>query len=681
MQPIPLPFRLLFLGLLPLALFAQRPREVRADSVWAGRDTVALGSAEVKAFRHSSPLRADDGGALRWRLEDLSLMPQILGNADPLHYARFLPGVQTNNEYAAGMHIHGSESSHNRMDIAGTPLYNVNHLLGFFSTFHPDHFEAFSLRKEPARAADPNRLGGTLSMQPHAAAGDSLSGRLTVGLMSSQGNLRLPLGPRMGLLLSARLCYMNLLYGSYLRGEHSQMRYDFNDFNATFYFNPHPRHRLDLELYAGTDRGELDHSSALARVHWGNVLGQARWRWQLGRAELEQCLSLTHCFNRFRIVMDAMDSRLPSSVTDWTYRACLRLSRWQLGAEVTHHRLRPQTLLLNDDYHAAAPAVAVQRATEAVAYAGRTQPLGDRWQLDLGLRAALFRQSPSTFAALDPSAALRWRTPAAEVALSYALRHQFLHQTGFTNMGLPTEYWLAASAQQPPQYAHLAALSASTFLARRRYRLSGEIFWKRLYHQLEYSGSLYDFMSQRYEPSKSLLEGRGTNYGFSAMLQKCSGRLTGWLGYTYTRARRRFARYAAGQTFPASHERPHEWNALATWKHNGRWDFGLTFTAASGTPFTAPRSVSLIAGNLVVDYGPHNANRLPAYVRLDLSANYHWTSRRGLRQTLNFSLYNATNRSNALFYALDTHKSGNFLYRPVSFLVGILPSVSYALTF
>ena len=157
-------------------------------------------------------------------------LPQILGNADIMHYAQAMPGIQTNSEYRSGINIQGCEASHNYISIYGVPLYNVNHLLGFFSTFHPDHFEAFSLRKEPARAADPNRLGGTLSMQPHAAAGDSLSGRLAVGLMSSQGNLRLPLGPRTGLLLSARLCYMNLLYGSFLRGEHSQMRYDFNDF-------------------------------------------------------------------------------------------------------------------------------------------------------------------------------------------------------------------------------------------------------------------------------------------------------------------------------------------------------------------------------------------------------------------------------------------------------------------
>lgn len=681
MQPIPLPFPLLFLGLLPLALFAQRPREVRADSVWAVRDTVALGSAEVKAYRHRSALRAGEDGTLRWQLEDLSLLPQILGNADPLHYAHFLSGVQTNNEYEAGMHIHGSESSHNQMDIAGTPLYNVNHLLGLFSTFHPDHFAAFTLRREPAFAADPNRLGGTLSMEPRQAAGDSVGGHLSVGLMSSQGSLRLPLSPRAGLIVSGRLCYLNLLYGSFLRSATSQIRYGFNDLNASFYCEPHPRHRFDVEVYSGMDRGELDHTSARAKVHWGNTLGQCRWRYRGRGAELTQTLSFSRYFNRFRLTMEAMDGRLPSSVTDWAYRARLLLARWQMGLEVTHHRVKPQSLALTDDYHKPASRVPVQHATEAVAYAGYTQPLGTRWQIDLGLRGTLFSQSRVTFASLDPTAALRWRLPEAELSLSYALRHQYLHQTGFTNMGFPTEYWLAASGTQPPQYAHIVALSAATSLSQRRYRLSGELFWKRLYHQLEYNGSLYDFISQGYAPSAALIHGEGTNYGASVMLQKCAGQLTGWVSYTYTHARRRFAGYAAGHSFPASHERPHEWNALATWKQNDRWSYGLTLTAASGTPFTAPRSISLIAGNLVVDYGPHNGNRLPAYCRLDLSANYQWTSRRGLRQTLNFSLYNATNRRNALFYALDTHKSGNFLYRPVTFLVGVLPSVSYALSF
>ena len=58
-------------------------------------------------------------------------MPQILGNADPMHYAQMLPGVQTNNEYQGGIHVQGCDNEHNQITIGGVPVYNAVHLLGF----------------------------------------------------------------------------------------------------------------------------------------------------------------------------------------------------------------------------------------------------------------------------------------------------------------------------------------------------------------------------------------------------------------------------------------------------------------------------------------------------------------------------------------------------------------------
>ena len=677
-------FRTLFSFFVLLCLIAPRlTAQVvtggKTDSLRAKRDTIALGSAEVKTYRHRSALKAQADGTLRWQLKDLALMPQILGNADPLQYTHFLPGVQTNNEYEAGMHIHGGETSHNQMDIEETPLYNVNHLLGLFSTFHPDHFEALTLRKEPAHAADPNRLGGTLSMLPRKMPADSLEAQISVSLIASQASLQMPIGEKVGLVVSGRASYLNLLYRGMLKNETSRLRYGFDDLNATLIWRPHPRHLISLEGYTGDDRGRMDHYMARIDVDWGNDMAQLRWDYEGERLAISQSLSVTHYANRFHLDMEAMDGKLPSSITDWGYRFRCKLPLWDIGTDVVYHRIRPQSLHMTDDFHATTATPLVQEATEAALFAERTQPLGGAWQLGAGLRASLLALHNANFAALDPSAALRWQRADAECTLSYALRHQYLHQTGFTNVGFPTEYWIAASDRHRPQYAHTVALSAATNLARRRYRLSGEIFWKRLYHQMEYNGSLFDFVSQQYEPDISLLQGKGTNWGASLMVQKCSGQLTGWVGYTYTHARRRFVGYAEGREFPASHERPHELNALATWKPSGHWSYGATLTAASGTPFTAPRSVSLLNSNLIVDYGPHNANRLPAYFRLDLSANYHWTGRKGLHHSLNFSLYNATNRRNALFYALTTDKTGVFAYQPMTFLVGILPSVGYAL--
>jgi outer membrane receptor protein involved in Fe transport len=161
------------------------------------------------------------------------------------------------------------------------------------------------------------------------------------------------------------------------------------------------------------------------------------------------------------------------------------------------------------------------------------------------------------------------------------------------------------------------------------------------------------------------------------MFNKCNGPLTGWISYTYTHATRTFSAIKQTGHYPASHERPHELNAVATYTLNRHWSFGATFVYASGTPFTAPVSISLIDNNLMMKYGEYNSSRLKPYHRLDLSANYKWQSRRCREQGINLSLYNAIAQENELFYYIKTRDDGSFAYRPVTFMLRILPSISY----
>jgi hypothetical protein len=160
------------------------------------------------------------------------------------------------------------------------------------------------------------------------------------------------------------------------------------------------------------------------------------------------------------------------------------------------------------------------------------------------------------------------------------------------------------------------------------------------------------------------------------MLNKCSGRLTGWLSYSYTQAKRRFESLGT-QRYPASHERPHEVNVVGTYTLNSHWSVGGVFVYASGTPFTAPAYVAMYNQNLLISYGEHNANRLKPYVRLDLSVNYKWRGRWIRENGINFSLYNATSKSNEIFYFISTDDDGSFAYKATKFQLRILPSVSY----
>lgn len=644
-------------------------------------DTVIISAAEVKGYR--STLRGEPDGTVRWKMRGMEKMPQILSNADPMHYVRFLPGVQMENEGRSGLHIYGCESAHNQIDIAGAPVYNVNHLLGLFSTFHSSHFSEMQLNKTASRADAPGRIGGTLSMLPFETRADTLSGRIDVGLISSQASLRMPAGSRSSLTISGRTSYLNRLYSPWLRQGESVFRYRFTDVNATWNYRPAARHLILFDVYAGGDRARFDEQyyAAGMKARWGNVLANLRWRYDGRKVQCAQTLYYTRYANRFSLNMEGMNGTLPSAVEGWGYHADLQCGFWQMGVQAVANRFRPQWPQLNDKYHESRPEPSRSNSAEAAVYVNRRVPLNTHIDMEMGLRAGGYAHRSTRRLHLDPSCALTGNWGDLTLRAAYALRHQYLHKSGFSDAGLPTEFWVPADSRKPPQYAHGISLTASSYLFQRRYFWSVDLFWKKLAHQLEYNGSMLDFLNQTYDIDAPLIHGQGRNMGIGVMFQKCTGVITGWIGYTFTHARRTFTDYMTGTSFPASHERPHECNAVVTWNCNRHWSFGLAGAFASGTPFTAPSSVSVLNGNLIVDYGAHNANRLPAYFRLDLSANYQWSGKWIKRHALNFSLYNATNRSNHLFYSLKVRKNGDFYYGPTTFMLGLLPSLSYGITF
>jgi hypothetical protein len=311
-----------------------------------------------------------------------------------------------------------------------------------------------------------------------------------------------------------------------------------------------------------------------------------------------------------------------------------------------------------------------------MAHVSYLHPFGTYLEGSMTLRLSAFWQHRSVYWASDPSISIRYYNDNANISLSYAVRHQYLFQTGFSNIGLPSEFWISTDNKHKPQYAQIVNLDCHIKILGGRFLLSPMFFYRSLHHQLEYQGSVLDCLNSDYTLANELCSENGYNYGASLMVRKTVGKLTGWASYTYTHARRHMDDYGDG-TFPASHERPHEFNMVASYVPNKHWSFGATAVYASGTPYTRANSLYLLNNNIIMQYGKRNANRLKPYIRIDLSANYKWHGRKGFEQGVNFSVYNATCRENELFYYLKTHSDGSFAYRPLSFVVRILPSVSY----
>lgn len=131
-------------------------------------------------------------------------------------------------------------------------------------------------------------------------------------------------------------------------------------------------------------------------------------------------------------------------------------------------------------------------------------------------------------------------------------------------------------------------------------------------------------------------------------------------------------------TYPAMHERPHEFNLVVNYTPSVKWNLAGTWVCSSGTPYTPLLYLYVLNGNIMSQFAPHNSGRLKPYCRLDLSVNYKWKGKNGSEQGVNLSLYNATCRKNELFHRLKTYKSSKeYAYVAQDFVVRLLPSVSY----
>lgn len=643
-----------------------------------------LQDVEVKGKRLRSHLKAlDDASIVDMSLMDY--MPRILGNADPIHYAQLLPGVQTNSEYDAGLHVQGCDNSHNYVSLDGVPIYNATHLLGFFSIFNASHFSEMSLTKSSTSASFPNRLGGSVDMlTPTWICGeDSLQangkhGEIAVGPMSSQGTVKLPIGKRSMLMVSARAAYLNLLYSKWLEMDGDHVNYDFADYNATYITQLDDANVIKAEAYWGYDNlkiGQADQGMQ-TKIKWDNTMAALHWYSRHSKWQTEQSVYFTRYANRVRLNETSIDVGVRSYIYDLGYKGRLKFGRWDCGTDVIRHELMPQDITTGGTINANVAPTKKQRTVEVSAYMKYLQPLSQSLALETGLRFTYY-YNKDRFASLDPNIKLRWdASQASQFSLNLGIHHQYLYQTGFSSMGLPTEFWLSSSNEFRPQYAYNASLQGNFWLKDREYRLATELYFKKLEHQVENSGNIFDILYSSYSLEGALMKGKGYNYGANIMLEKRRGKLTGWVSYSFGRAKRRFDGDRYSGWYSASHERIHELNAVATYKIGKRMELGATYVLASGVPFTRIKYAYMVSNNIVSEYGPYNGDRIKPYMRLDLSMNYDFKNSGDKRSGINFSLYNATMYNNILSYRIKVYK-GQVRYATFSFLMPILPSISY----
>ena len=653
-----------------------------ANAALAANDTISssvLENVVVVSDVYRSYLKPrNNGKTIEWNMQVMHRLPKILGNADPVRHLQLLPGVQTNSEYDAGLHVQGCDNMHNMVAIGGVPVYNAAHLLGLFSVFTPSHYPAMSFSKSLGECMVSGRLGAELNMDLPRALPDSINGEFSAGLISSQGTLRMPINRKSALFVSLRTSYLNLLYGPLLSFDDYSLKYGFSDMNITYLYAPDKCNRVWLDVYAGYDDASiLETSSSKVVAKWNNWLSAIHHEYQSETFRFRHSLYTTNYNNSFSALRPELRFSMPSSIHDLGYSASLAGNGWNTGLSAVVHSIKPQSTTSVTESEVVEHISPAGCSNEFMLHGNGVLPITDKFCVEASANAILYLSPFSEhYSSLNPSVVAAYATPAfGRLSFAWDIRHQYVLQTGIPATGLPLEYRISSGNGLRPQHSQNYSIVYERDILDGKYRLSCDIYYKKLYNLIEYDGNIYDFYSKTFELENALVTSNGENYGASLMINKCSGSLTGWLSFAVGRSMRRSPLYGPSM-YPSNHERLYELNSVATYEFNDRLDFGVTFVAASGTPFTAPKRFYIVNGNLISEYNEHNANRLPSYVRMDLSLNYTFYRDKGVERGVNFSIYNALAASNKIYYRLKFYE-GKYAYRGMGFLMRILPSVSY----
>jgi len=636
-----------------------------------------IDSTVVVSRRNQSLVVPGNGVQSLVRTELLRRAPSLLGNADPVRFVHWLPGVSTGSEMDAGIHVQGTEHQHTLVSSEGVPIYGASHLLGLFSVFIPSHYSSMEYRSDSPVA---NRLGGVVDMKLPTRIPEHLTGSLSSGLLSTEGTLSIPMGRKAALVASARKSYINLLYGKYLKLDDNAFQYDFGDVNLSFLWKPSERDLFWADVYAGRDNLAYNsyENGMDVGMDWYNALFALHWKRRLDEGEVRQSLYHTRLGLGMDVLHDFFSIGMPSHIGTSGYRITYSWPSWEWSVDLAYHRVLPQHVSAEGASFRQNPSEGTQTGLEATLSARYDWIQTSLWTLSTTLKGQLWQTEYRWRPFLSPELNVSYRlSPEENLSASAGIRRQFLFQTGLSSVAFPYEFWLLAGKYSDPQSSLFARLTYDRELDGGAWRFDAELYWHELSNQIEYKGSILDFVREDYALENVLLKGRGRNFGASLMLRKQSGRLTGWAAYTIGRSLRRFDHPSYPDVYPASHERRHEFNLVLSWKA-GKWDVGGSFVAAEGTPFTAVESMYVAQNQLICNFGAHNAARFRPYIRLDLSANYYlFQEKDGRACGFNLSIYNATCRRNDIFYKLTFTPDKRFSYSAASYTLSILPSVGF----
>lgn len=660
----------------------------------------------ISAVKKDKNLSTAQMGTETLSIKQIEKLPVLFGEKDVMKTIQLLPGIKSNGEGSSGFSVRGGASDQNLILLDEAPVYNASHLLGFFSTFNSDALKDASIIKGNSPAQYGGRLSSVLDVKMKDGNNKDYNINGGIGLISSRLSIEGPVQKeKSSFIVSGRRTYADVFLKA--TDDFKDSKLYFYDLNLKANYQINDNNRLYLSGYFGRDVLGLGDTFS---TDWGNATATLRWN-SIINSKLFSNTSFIYSNYNYNVALSSNDNTfgLDSEIEDWNLKQDFT---WfagnkhsvKFGLQSIYHTITPSSasgtsvssfprnpryswenaLYVNDDF----------KATEklTINYGARLSMfsvlggdtfntyengvLTDSQYLEKG-------KFGKTYVNLEPRITANYRiNTVSSVKGGYSRNTQNLHLLSNSGSGNPTDQWIGSSYTVKPEISDQISAGYSRNFNNNNYEVNAEIYYKSMQNQIDYKNGAQITFDTASDVESELLFGKGRAYGLELIAKKKTGKLTGWISYTLSKTERRINGINDNEWYNARQDKTHDLSVVATYQLNPKWSFSGLFVYSTGNAVTFPTGKYELNGQTVFQYSNRNADRMPAYHRMDLNATYEPVTTKRLKGSWSFGIYNIYGRENAYTITFEDHpdKSGTTRAMQTS-LFRWVPNITYNFKF
>ncbi len=666
-----------------------------------------LDEVVVSGQRRDENISRTTMGMQKLNTNEIKSIPVLFGENDVLKTIQLLPGIKPAGEGSSGFNVRGGSADQNLILLDEATVFNASHLMGFFSVFNSDAIKDITVYKGNEPADYGGRLSSVLDIKMNDGNDQQMKVSGGIGLISSRINLEGPIVKGKGsFMLTARRTYADLFMKLSSDTTRNQTKLYFYDLNAKASYRLNGNNRIYLSGYLGQDVIALKNTFG---INWGNVSGTLRWN-HLFSDRLFSNTSLIFSNYDYKIYINNGNKlNIISRIQDYGIKQDFQFyihenSTLKFGFNSTYHKIIPG--VITSDSNIDLKNLTNKFDWENAFYFSHQYHFNDHLKIEYGTRLTLFSaMGPGSYYTYDTNGKITnvvgyksgqfiknylnlepritidlLLNPESSIKGSLCRNVQNLHLLSNSTSGNPTDLWIPSSNNVKPELADQLSLGYYRNFSDNKYEFSVESYYKKLQNQIDYKNGAELLFNENVE--SQILFGQGRAYGLEMFLKKKQGRFNGWISYTLSRSERKFDTINSGNYFPAKQDRTHDISIVGMYEYNKRWTFSATWVYYTGNAVTYPTGKYSIDAKTMFYYSNRNADRMPAYHRLDLGATWIRKKSEKFESSWNFSIYNAYGHENAYMITFRDSKTDPTKTEAVqTTLFKMIPSVTYNFKF